>query len=843
MGKQFGQLLLETSITAGLAFIAPQVAAVPLIGILGGCVEDNQGDLSAGLIGRGVEYFSNGILNRENGLILNHDVQKALLAAFQSAIEDIQKEWKEKNPDDKRGQKILKDLQRDAKIRGKKDEDLLSRLLPDEELKNLMENEQSLHEIICQPEKLQQVVDRIASNKISDHYKLYPFITENLPKKWEFHFRQKLKSEEGTKAWRAFVQLYHESLQKSVEEIQNQLQQIRDQTGDIAEIKNDVQETNEKVNELLNRLDEAQNGLSTAEIATNNSDNQERRKILRSTLEPVTKKLQNTAVCIQDAADRIEDATRITEEAAKMLSAAVSNCDDIVEELQRQNEELGEKVGRLGAFVSKLERILDAYMSPIVAFGLILALIPLIQLISQDGYKGQTLVWSWIVGILLVGVLGYTVWTYYPWKLSHYVFFSILFLIAIGSVSWYVVPATASELFPSKMEGSVNIVIADFVGDEGKTISEFIAGGVEDQLFERSQLSKKEIKLRRHKAIHTQEEARSIAERFDANIVIWGGKIDQNLYHSRFYVRDPVEGGLDVAVRLNIPADAGNIVETMNEKTNITVIFVTGLSYLFKKDPLALKAITEFDRAIRLVEETSQGEGGGLDDIEYVLYFFKGRSHAEAGQDDEALKSYNKTLELNPEYTWAYVGRATVYFDRATTTSPANVEFMEKALQENHTAIKTHQGPAINLPGTVAYVPAKAFVNVGNIYSIFAEESVDNNEFQQFALESTKAYSRALETYEQISTDSERSIEGRYPAKAYYGLGVVYTLEGDRFINANKYRDALEAFDECIKLVQSDPNPDRAAGMDALCKKEKERVDTKLKPSVSHTMLSFSGSF
>lgn len=331
------------------------------------------------------------------------------------------------------------------------------------------------------------------------------------------------------------------------------------------------------------------------------------------------------------------------------------------------------------------------------------------------------------------------------------------------------------------MTSMINIAIADFGLGSGDTMRESSEGYELAQMLHeeirrevRSELgfSEREVEIRRVRMIRSDEDAEQLANRINATLVIWGWipQAKEGWYEVRFVVLDPLEG-TEVADGLSISPVMGTSTlepdERLKKRAEILILFVRGLTYLFSHSPENTeKAAWEFQRAADLIQESGEGKGG--DGIEDTVYFYVGRSLAAAGQDEEALGAYQRVVEeLNPEYAWAYIGLGNVYYARGS---------LEDALNAYNLAL---EAPA-RFAG--AYVDAKAWVNIGNVYSRLAQQG----EGKEYYLQAEQAYQGAIQLYEDVKAPS------RYPAKAYYGLGIIY----ERMNDAPK---AKEWYEKCLE--------------------------------------------
>jgi tetratricopeptide (TPR) repeat protein len=257
-----------------------------------------------------------------------------------------------------------------------------------------------------------------------------------------------------------------------------------------------------------------------------------------------------------------------------------------------------------------------------------------------------------------------------------------------------------------------------------------------------------------------------------------------------------------------------------------------------------------------MVEESEEGlSSGGGRSVNDTLYFFKGRSQMKAveiatgnitqtriyspSQEallrlsdtitwTDAVESYDQALELNENYSWAHIGHGIVYYNQARETDPSDLNLLNLAFNEFDIALKKEGENRADTSDPTAYIKAKAWANIGNIWTILVQESVVESDFTHYHSQAVDAYTKSLEEYQHAEDFDPRNmvVAGRYPARIHYGLGVLSALEGDRYGDEQKYQDAITSFDTCLDLADED-DP-RATRLRRYCETEQAKAMEKI---------------
>lgn len=382
--------------------------------------------------------------------------------------------------------------------------------------------------------------------------------------------------------------------------------------------------------------------------------------------------------------------------------------------------------------------------------------------------------------------------------------------IAVGIVCLFFLLITGlviQEKLP--MTGDINIAIADFGQTESaRGFAEAIANALQREL--QSITSPLKVQFRRIGPIKDYAQAKQWAHEHQVNLLIWGylSKENPTTYAVQFYIRDPQEGG-EITDKLSTPSGDSELVK---QRVEISVMFAKGLVYLFTAKPSEAADQFEFARELADAANQTNSDPDGIGSVMDTLYFYKGRALSQIGNYDEAaLAAYEQALSLNPDYTWAHLGIGNLYFTKATA-GPTDLPLLDQALGE-YQAVLTVTNP-IHLPPAAAYITAKAQVNIGNVYSIRAGIYQNKHDWPAFAemiRAADEAYQAALTEYEKAGQEQGEAVPARYPAKAQYGLGVLYELQG-------QMAEASRQYAGCAAQAAADPDP-RASSLKDLCEK------------------------
>lgn len=243
-------------------------------------------------------------------------------------------------------------------------------------------------------------------------------------------------------------------------------------------------------------------------------------------------------------------------------------------------------------------------------------------------------------------------------------------------------------------EAHFGILVADFVCgaarkatcSEGADLAQI---AYEDLLrhIQRENLTGR-VELRRISALRSEEQARSIGESSNAQLVIWGYIPDDQSAAQKTFVpsfvllkdtqqliqTDPILFG----VRVSGPETFALSQQLAARATSVSN-FVLSVIYLTAESP------ENYPQAVRLLTraiDSTQEELNRLDktdprhtDFRYTLalfYTMRGRAYAALGDEDAAYEDYQTALENDPNAIRAYIGLGNYYYARGDFATARN---------------------------------------------------------------------------------------------------------------------------------------------------------------------------
>lgn len=380
---------------------------------------------------------------------------------------------------------------------------------------------------------------------------------------------------------------------------------------------------------------------------------------------------------------------------------------------------------------------------------------------------------------------------YYIFQDSRQVITFLLGVVVIGtaiaSLYWWSVQ-------PRWMNGDFNIAVAQFsaVGDVDPNVAKslssqvfrFLNGEANKITFERIEVSDRNIGQ-----IRSAQEARTLAKRINAQVVIYGDVTavgEQVQLIPQFYVAEAfrsdaseLNGQQKLEAPITLPKGGPDPVslELLRGRAVIMTQFTKALVYLAAED--LTRAKESISQAVQHSERQSPFAG------QEVLYLFA--SHIARLQKDEtsAQAFVDHALRLNPLYGRGYIAKANIYYDEGN---------LFQAIENYKLAADQPDQPF------GAYVREKANLGIGNSCLLQYEGVLANREPDPVALAALKRcafdhYQRVVDFYEQ-QKDPETNLT-EMAAGAYYGLG---RLLGEPFEAAGR----RSMFERALQLTTDD---------------------------------------
>jgi len=210
------------------------------------------------------------------------------------------------------------------------------------------------------------------------------------------------------------------------------------------------------------------------------------------------------------------------------------------------------------------------------------------------------------------------------------------------------------------------------------------------------------------------------------------------------------------------------------------------------------QAIKDYDRAIELNPALAE------------VYNNRGITYAELNKYDQAIEDYDKAIELNPNYADAYNNRGITY---------TKLNKYEQAIEDYNRAIelKPNLAEVYNNRG-VAYAKLNKYERAIKDYG----KAIELNPNYADAYNNRGNAYMELNKYEQAIKDYDRAIElNPALAEAYGNRGIAYSeihryeeairdlkKAGILFFHSGKEEEAVEAFCICFKLRDKIENDD-----------------------------------
>lgn len=181
-------------------------------------------------------------------------------------------------------------------------------------------------------------------------------------------------------------------------------------------------------------------------------------------------------------------------------------------------------------------------------------------------------------------------------------------------------------------------------------------------------------------------------------------------------------------------------------------------------------------------KEAAQAYKRNIDNLSAAEWFERGHELDISGKFTEAIKAYNKAIELNPQYTDTYINRGALYDDLGK---------YQQAIKDYNKAIELNPQYA------------KAYNNRGNAYVTLGKYKQAFKDFnkaielnpREAALYSNRGIAYAkLGNAQQAFKDFNKAIElNPQYAKAYNNMGALY-------FDLGKYQQAIKAYNKAIEL-------------------------------------------
>ncbi|HJR81245.1 MAG TPA: hypothetical protein VJ821_14340 [Anaerolineales bacterium] len=413
-----------------------------------------------------------------------------------------------------------------------------------------------------------------------------------------------------------------------------------------------------------------------------------------------------------------------------------------------------------------------------------------------------------------------------------------------------------SRLQPPVMNGLYNVVVAD-IGEiepdgrvraspdgSGRAISQLISADLQSAFQDNPNIlvwnNRPELRLQRVRIGTLQgdspealtQAAAELAERLNADMIIFGtidARQQPPVLNLQVYLAPTLEDTLD-EIKGNFPLDAPIVLDSDPESDTVQAEITRQANLLAglvlaqseSRAGRTLEALEAYIEAAKLAPESD------------MLPFFIGREslfviEREAIPQDadqafvqQALTSFEKSLELNPDNARAYIGLGSLYLKQAKALiqEAKDSEYTDQSFDQTMQLLdqaEASYGHVLQLEIDPAEygVPMESLAQL-SLGEVQISRGIALQEYAHFDPES-EAFEQSLEMFNQAIetlTDTLPTFQApgliRYLAQnhqflggAYQNFGYLFSLEGDAAAAKQAYQQALEQFDTCITLGEN----------------------------------------
>lgn len=408
-----------------------------------------------------------------------------------------------------------------------------------------------------------------------------------------------------------------------------------------------------------------------------------------------------------------------------------------------------------------------------------------ITVITQGGSVGE---------VINIGQLDELDIRYYLFSDVRQVLTMMLGIVLIGGVVLFTIWWSQQ---PRRMRGDFNIAVAELVPtgeavDIAPIVSQRLFSFLDGQ-YKLSSFADVQVAHKNIGAITSAEEARALAERINAHLVIYGDVVaigDQVLVSPQFYVVEThqtdvgeVNGEHKLAARISLRlqdlvSPTSESLALMQQNTAILVEFTKALVYLAAGSETDLMlAQKSIDEAIDKSKNYDEFEG------QEVIFLFASDIARRQGKMDEAQTHLNTALNLNTNYGRGYLAQANIFYDQGDFY--AAKMFYERAINHGDNPLG-------------AYVFEKASLGLGNI--CFVQYQYVQRNDQADKAEADRLARCGLDHYQQVITAYNQQPEPEpilreMAAGAYFSSGTIYQING-------QFDAARLAYEQALKLTK-----------------------------------------
>ncbi|QIW94622.1 hypothetical protein AMS68_000140 [Peltaster fructicola] len=190
-------------------------------------------------------------------------------------------------------------------------------------------------------------------------------------------------------------------------------------------------------------------------------------------------------------------------------------------------------------------------------------------------------------------------------------------------------------------------------------------------------------------------------------------------------------------------------------------------------------------------------EKGDLGEHEALAYNMRGTFHYLKGENDQALKDLNKSIDLDPSYAQSYVKRASMHLEQSKR---------DEAAQDFETALAHNDSdPDI-------------YYHRAQLHFILSEFSLAATDYQKSIDLDTKFIFSHIQlgvTQYKMGSIASSMATFRRCIKNFGDKSDVYNYYGELLLDQQKYQEAVEKFDTAVEMEKKSVS-ERGGGMNVL---------------------------
>ncbi|HLZ08462.1 MAG TPA: hypothetical protein VKT80_07745, partial [Chloroflexota bacterium] len=219
-------------------------------------------------------------------------------------------------------------------------------------------------------------------------------------------------------------------------------------------------------------------------------------------------------------------------------------------------------------------------------------------------------------------------------------------------------------------------------------------------------------------------------------------------------------------------------------------------------DPRA--ALEAFQQALAVFDNVGPVSAPTAGDGKEVFYYFIGREDLFLKQLDDGMQAFRQALTSNPNHARSHLGLGGIYYTRAQATAPAErlqTTDLESAITEYNLAVAGAR--------QVGDTPAEyqAHIAMGSVLRLKGEAYYFRGDYADADGFLDQAISEARAGKAMIAANQYRVLAyaDMVVGNASYQKAAIRQAEGDKVASHDWYQQAHDAYQQCIKAADSDP--------------------------------------